>query len=83
MSTEALIQHAREVLQLAKGTTPGPWSKEALFWVLRYAYKNSGGWCDVEDDDNLPNHNDAELIAAVPEMVCLLSKLIDALEEKQ
>lgn len=49
--------------------TPGPWSKRAIAAALRAAHKHDGGWIDeLGDGENMPDEDDANLIAAAPEM---------------
>ena len=47
--------------------TPGPWSKRAIAAALRAAHKHDGGWIDeLGDGENMPDEDDAHLIAAAP-----------------
>jgi hypothetical protein len=49
--------------------TPGPWSKKAIGAALRAAHKHDGSWIDeLGDGENMPDEDDASLIAAAPEM---------------
>lgn len=54
--------------------TPGPWNKDAIYWLLRYSRRTSGRWDNEEiwqgkDSMNMPNEEDANLIAAAPELL--------------
>jgi len=61
--------------------TPGPWNQAAIWALLRFGRKSTGGWCDEEllEDETLhmPDEDDATLIAAVPELLAALEKAIE------
>lgn len=49
--------------------TPGPWGGKAIAAALRAARKHDGSWIDeLGDGENMPDEDDASLIAAAPEM---------------
>lgn len=49
--------------------TPGPWSKRAIAAALRAAHKNDGSWIDeLGDGENMPDEDDASLIAVASEL---------------
>lgn len=49
--------------------TPGPWSEQAIAAALRAAHKHDGSWIEeLGDGENMPDEDDAHLIAAAPEM---------------
>ncbi len=49
--------------------TPGPWGEKAIAAALRAAHKHDGSWIDeLGDGENMPDEDDASLIAAAPEM---------------
>jgi hypothetical protein len=56
-------------------STPGPWNVCRVYALLRYARKQCGPWDRDEDDDplwtngNMPDEDDAHLIAAAHEML--------------
>jgi hypothetical protein len=78
-----LIKKARELTALADKATPGPWSKDGLFWLLRFSKKNAGNWEEeVKDHEYLPDEDDASLIAAAPDMARLLKQMADELEAR-
>ena len=57
--------------------TPGPWSKRAIAAALRAAHKHDGGWIDeLGDGENMPDEDDAHLIAAAPEHLALLEEAV-------
>lgn len=50
--------------------TPGPWSVEAIYALLRFGRKSGGSWDDIgEEHEFFPDENDANLIAAAPELL--------------
>jgi len=64
--------------------TKGPWNKEAIYRLLRYAGKNDLHWNDgfSEDDSlNIPCHydGDPEVIAAAPTMYKNLHNIYELL----
>ena len=61
--------------------TPGPWSKRAIAAALRAAHKHDGGWIDeLGDGENMPDEDDAHLIAAAPEMYEAVETALECLE---
>ena len=49
--------------------TPGLWGRRAIAAALRAAHKHDGSWIDeLGDGENMPDEDDASLIAAAPEM---------------
>lgn len=57
--------------------TPGPWSKEALWYLLRFGRKNSGPWDDAcEDHEYMPDEEDAALIAAAPDLLAVADEVL-------
>ena len=56
--------------------TPGPWSVEAIYALLRFGRKSGGSWDDIgEEHEFFPDEDDANLIAAAPEMLAVLEEL--------
>jgi hypothetical protein len=50
--------------------TPEHWDRDAIYWLLRFASKNDGPWNDTADEGAvMPDESDADLIAAVPELL--------------
>ena len=63
--------------------TRGPWSKRAIAAALRAAHKHDGGWIDeIGDGENMPDEDDAHLIAAAPEMYQAVETALECLENK-
>lgn len=61
------------------------WSQRRIASVLRYARKNSGPWDDIDmfcdgldqyEDTDLPDEEDAPLIAAAPELLEAVEMLL-------
>jgi hypothetical protein len=62
---------------MAAKHTPGPWNKRALRSLLRFGEKNDGPWNDGGDDGLwMPGEDDADLIAAAPELLEALEDLL-------
>lgn len=89
---QMLIRRARELTALAEKATPGPWSK----WLPSGAgcfiiFKRLETWpfrrqiAYTQPLEPPEEHHNARLIAAAPEMACLLAEMADVLErlEKQ
>ena len=56
--------------------TPGPWGERAIALALRAAHKHDGSWIDeLGDDENMPDKDDAHLIAAAPEMYEVIEEI--------
>jgi len=63
------------------------WNRNAIERLLRYGRKNDGGWCDIElfwdeenqcvTDESMPDDNDADLIAAAPDLLAALEKAVE------
>jgi hypothetical protein len=61
------------------------WNRNAIERLLRYGRKNDGGWCDIElfwdeenqcvTDESMPDDDDADLIAAAPDLLAALESL--------
>lgn len=63
--------------------TPGPWGGKAIAAALRAAHKHDGSWIDeLGDDENMPDEDDAHLIAAAPEMYEAVETALECLENK-
>jgi hypothetical protein len=60
------------------GMTPGKWSEEYLKRVLRFAWKGSGPWEEVDDDEGrvyFPTEGDAKYLVAVPDLIAEVREL--------
>ena len=63
--------------------TPGPWSEKGIAAALRAAHKHDGSWIDeLGDGENMPDEDDAHLIAAAPEMYEAVETALECLENK-
>jgi hypothetical protein len=52
------------------------WSKEAIYWLLRFGRKNDGNWFEkIKDGEEIPNEAYAPLIAAAPQLYDVLKKV--------
>ena len=61
--------------------TPGPWSVEAIYALLRFGRKSGGSWDDIgEEHEFFPDEDDANLIAAAPEMLEALEAMVEMVE---
>jgi hypothetical protein len=61
--------------------TPGPWSVEAIYALLRFGRKSGGSWDDIgEEHEFFPDEDDASLIAAAPEMLEALEAMVEMVE---
>ena len=57
--------------------TPGPWSVEAIYALLRFGRKSGGSWDDIgEEHEFFPDEDDANLIAAAPELLEALEEIV-------
>ena len=61
--------------------TPGPWSVEAIYALLRFGRKSGGSWDDIgEEHEFFPDEDDANLIAAAPKMLEALEAMVEMVE---
>jgi len=86
--TNDLIKRARKLAVLADKATPGPWGVDAIgddrFWIVARRF-----WVITETLRNKYRleypygyRDDAELMAAAPDMAKLLREMADALEAR-
>jgi len=58
--------------------TPGPWDRDGIYYLLRFGRKNYGPWDDeIEEGNWMPDEDDADLIAAAPELLAALEELVN------
>jgi len=81
--TPALLSDLR---QKAEAATEGPWNRQGLASLLRYAQKHDGPWNDDEYIDcslPLPEEKDADYIAAAnPAVVLALVAEVERLRDR-
>jgi hypothetical protein len=62
---------------MAEKHTPGPCGKKALRSLLQFGEKNDGPWNDGGEEELLmPGEDDADLVAAAPELLEALEDLL-------
>jgi len=71
-----------EIKELLSKITPGEWSRDSIYWILRYYWKSGVDLDNVPDDAIEPKYRglDPEFIAAAPKIV---AELLAAIEEFQ
>ena len=58
--------------------TPGPWDRDGIYYLLRFGRKSYGPWDDeIEEGNWMPDEDDADLIAAAPELLAALEELVN------
>ena len=86
MSIEITPELLNNLRQKAEAATEGPWNRQGLASLLRYAQKHGGPWNDDEYTDcslPLPEEKDADYIAACnPAAILALIARIEELEAK-
>ena len=61
--------------------TPGPWGEKAIAAALRAAHEHDGSWIDeLGDGENMPDEDDAHLIAAALDMYEAAEAALECLE---
>ena len=57
--------------------TPAPWSRDAIYWALRYARNNYCGWADeCKAGENMITEDDATLMSKAPELLVALEMMV-------
>jgi len=59
------------------GNTPSPWGVKAIAAALHAAHHHDGPWIgELGEDENMPDYDDATLIAAAPKMKEALESIL-------